>query len=121
MDKTDNKEIILIVIMVILALVATDPFSLLMPSGFQMMAIMFLLIIYLIFSAFIWKENPFDEREELHKLKSGKTGFMAGSLVLIAGIVYQTLNHSLDSWLIAALVVMISAKAVSLYKDKQNN
>jgi uncharacterized membrane protein len=121
MLKSDKKEILLILLIVILAIVVTDPFSFIMPSSFQMTLTVLLLLIFVIFSVFIWREKTIDEREELHKLRSGKMAFWSGSTILIMGIVYQIFNHNLDNWLIGALVVMVTAKAISLYKDKISN
>jgi len=120
-ENSDKKEIFLIALMVILALAATNLFPFLMPSMIQMTIALLLLLIYIIFSIFIWREKAKDEREELHKLRSGKTAFFAGSLVLILGIIYGIFNHNLDIWLVGALVVMASAKALSLYKNKIEN
>jgi heme/copper-type cytochrome/quinol oxidase subunit 2 len=118
---SDKKEIILIILISFLAIVATDPFSILMPSLFQMMLALLLLLIFITFSIFLWREKSNDEREELHRLKSGKVAFWAGSAILIIGIVYQIFNHSLDNWLVGALVVMVATKAISLYKNRLNS
>ncbi|PIP86453.1 hypothetical protein COV42_00980 [Candidatus Campbellbacteria bacterium CG11_big_fil_rev_8_21_14_0_20_44_21] len=120
-ENSNKKEIILILLIAILVLLSTDPLSVLMTSMFQKMAALVLLVFYAAFSIFIWREKIRDEREELHRLKSGKAAFFAGSLVLVAGIVYQIFVRELDPWLPAALVAMALAKAWSLYKNRLKN
>jgi len=121
MNKIDKKELILALVIIVLAVLATDPFMVFMPSMFQMMMSALLLVAFLIFSAFFWKEDVQDEREELHRLRSGKAGFFVGALVLIIGIIVQAFSHNIDSWLVVALVAMVAAKAISLYKSRNNN
>lgn len=78
------------------------------------MMIFGLVILFCIFASFIWKENARDERENLHKMIAGRIAFLAGSAVLVIGIVLQSLSHQLDVWLVITLVVMILAKAAGL-------
>jgi len=121
MNSIKNKEIILAILVILFAICVTDPFMFFMPSPVQMAVLVGLLVLFVAFSVFFWKESPQDEREELHRLKSGKAGFFVGSTILIVGIIYQVLNHELNSWLVGALVGMVAAKALSLYKSNRNN
>ena len=65
---------------------------------------------FLVFAAFVWKERAHDEREEQHRLISGRVSFLCGALVLVLGIVVETYQGTPDGWLIAALAAMVLAK-----------
>jgi hypothetical protein len=43
---------------------------------------------------------------------AGRIAFLAGSAILLLGIVVQTYFHALDPWLVAALAAMVIAKMV---------
>jgi uncharacterized membrane protein AbrB (regulator of aidB expression) len=50
---------------------------------------------------------------------AGRAAFLIGSLLLIAGICYQSVEHALDIWLPVVLVSMIIAKiGTRLYTDR---
>ncbi len=51
-----------------------------------------------------------DERESTHRTFAGRAAFVAGTIVLLAGILTQTSSGSLDPWLIYALTAMVLAK-----------
>jgi hypothetical protein len=74
-----------------------------------------------LFAALIWREKPADEREILLSQKAGRIAFLVGTSVLVIGIVYEELHHSLDPWLIYALVFMILGKIIGYWFIKQNN
>jgi hypothetical protein len=72
-----------------------------------------LVVVFCIFSVFVWKERALDEREEQQRLVAGRIGFLAGAGLLVVGIINQTINHELDSWLLIALTGMVIAKLVT--------
>jgi len=88
------------------------PGTLLMPESLEMFVSVLLIIIFLIFSAFIWKEKAVDERDHLHILNAGRISFFVGATVLVIGIFFQSLEHEIDPFLIYALMAMILAKIV---------
>lgn len=109
-------EIIIPIVLIVLLILLLDPFMVLMPSTLQMLILVLILIIFSSFSLFIWKEKSHDEREELHKNIASRFAYISGSLVLVLGITFQSLNHSLDPWLLIALIIMILAKIIgSIY------
>jgi hypothetical protein len=114
--KNDStmKEPIIAIILIILLVLFLNPFHLLMPPPFLSMLIIFLIVVFGIFIAIIWKENARDERERLHRMLAGRYAFLAGSTILVIGIILQSLQHHIDHWLIFALVVMILVKLIGL-------
>jgi hypothetical protein len=71
------------------------------------------------FASFILKETAFDERDDANRSLAGRNAFLAGSAVLVVGIVAQGYSHSVDPWLVVALIVMILVKiATRLWSDK---
>ncbi len=112
-------EISISTILIVLLIFLLDPFKILMTTPVQMMTIAAVLIIFISFCAFVWKEKSKDEREQLHKQIASRFAYLSGASVLIIAIVIQSINHSIDPWIVIALIVMILAKiAGSLYANK---
>ena len=109
-----KTEFIFSLLLIILLLFFIEPFGLFMTPPVAMMILTILIVIFGIFASLVWREKARDEREHLHKMIAGRFGYLAGASVLMIGIVIQTLNHELDSWLIIALIAMILGKIVGL-------
>lgn len=105
-------EVVVVAVLVILLLVLVNPFGWWMPTATAMMLTAALVVMFAAFTAFVWRERPQDEREHLHRSFAGRLGFLAGTAVLVAGIVVQEFAHRLDPWLPIALGAMIIAKIV---------
>lgn len=114
-------EIIVSAFLILALLACLNPLNLLMPPPFVMMAVVALLLVFGLFSIYIWKERKGDERETYHKILSGHFAFLTGSFILVIAIAYQELNHNLDPWLVYALIGMIIAKVISQYYNEKNN
>lgn len=83
-----------------------------MPTMAMSMVLLGLIVAFMVFAAFVWRERARDEREEQHRLLSGRVGFLSGALVLLLGIVsqmYMKGGHP-DPWLVVALATMVIAK-----------
>ena len=89
-----------------------NPMGLLMPESTVMLLLIGLILTYFIFLGFIWKEYHGDEREYVHRLHAGRISFFTGSMILIIGIILQSLKHDIDPWLIAGLGTMILTKII---------
>ena len=114
------KETTIALILIVLLILFLNPFDLLMPPPFLSMLIIFLIAIFGIFAAVIWKEHARDEREQLHIMLAGRYAFLAGSTLLVIGIIIQSVQHRIDPWLIIALVGMILVKLIGLgYSQKK--
>ncbi len=113
-------EISISAILIVLLTLLLDPFMLLMTTQIQMMMIAAVLIIFISFCVFVWREKSKDEREQLHKQIASRFAYLSGASVLIIAIVAQSFNHTLDPWIVFALIVMILAKiAGSLYANNK--
>jgi len=107
-------EIIISAVLIILLILLLDPFMYYMPTPLQMIIITLVLLVFASFSAFVWREKARDEREQLHINIASRFSYLAGVGILIAGTLYQTINHNLDPWLIIALIVMMLAKIIGI-------
>lgn len=105
-----GEGLISIVLVALLALCWNPGEKIWMPSMAMSMVLLALVIAFMIFAVFVWKERARDEREEQHRLISGRVSFLCGTLVLVAGIVVETYNGKPDGWLLAALAAMVLAK-----------
>lgn len=105
--------IVALILIGILALFLSPPEALTMPKSIEQMAPIGLVVIFLIFAGMMWKETAHDEREYYHRQQAGRLSFLVGSAILVAGIVIQSLDYSIDSWLVFALAGMVLTKIVS--------
>lgn len=103
-------EMILSVLLVVLVLCFLDPFMVLMPTGLVHGLLGALVILFVIFLGFVWKERPEDEREQLHTMIAGRIGYLVGVGVLVFGLVLETLTAHPDPWLVVALAGMVLGK-----------
>ncbi|MEX0652082.1 MAG: hypothetical protein WD509_01750 [Candidatus Paceibacterota bacterium] len=109
MNKT---EIILAGILIFLVVVLLNPFDVFMNYMFVMTLAGFLIAVTAFFTGVIWRESEGDEREVLHQMLAGRIAFIVGTVVLVVGIVVQSITQSVDIWLVIALVSMVLIKII---------
>lgn len=119
MKNKTLKEITIPLALVILAILLLNPFNFWMPDMMVMGMLAILLVLFGIFASFILKEKVFDERDGVNRSLAGRNAFLAGSAILMLGIVIQGYSHSIDSWLVVVLIVMIIVKIITrLWSDR---
>ena len=106
--------------LLVLLLVIFNPWALFMPGYLVMSFLIAAVVLFIAFATFLWKENSGDEREQYHRLFADRIAYLAGSALLLLGIVIGELQHALDPWLIFALAAMVVAKVVGLIYSKIN-
>ena len=106
-------EVIVSSLLILILILFLTPTQLTMPKSLEMLLLVVLIVGFLLFAGLIWKEKAIDEREDFHRLAAGWLSFLAGSAVLVIGIVVQGLQHEIDPWLIYVLSVMILTKIFS--------
>jgi len=119
MKNKATKEIIISLTLVVLAVLLLNPFGFWMPDMMDVGIVAGLLVLFGIFASFILKEKVFDERDSVNRSLAGRNAFLAGSAMLMLGIVIEWYSHSIDPWLVTALIVMILVKiATRIWSDK---
>mgnify|MGYP000452539675 CR=1 FL=1 len=108
------QEISVSVVLIVLLILFLNPFGFWMPPVLLMIMVLGLVVVFALFASFIWRENARDEREGLHKMMAGRIAFLAGTSVLVIGIIVQSFKHELDLWLVLTLGAMILAKIIGL-------
>lgn len=108
-------------ILIILLVLFLNPFNFWMPTSLLMMMVLVLVLVFALFASFVWRENHRDEREGLHKMMAGRIAFLVGTALLTLGIIIQSFNHNLDSWLVFILSGMIVAKVATLIYGRIKN
>ncbi|MFS8159271.1 MAG: energy-coupling factor ABC transporter permease [Candidatus Roizmanbacteria bacterium] len=96
-----------------IAVLFLSPGHLTMPESIQSMLIIGLIISYLTFAAYLFREKSSDERESMHVLTAGRISYLVGVGTLILGLILQALRHEIDSWLVIALCAMVFSKLLS--------
>lgn len=117
--KNNIKETIITISLIALAILLLNPFHFFMPSMMVMSMLAVTLVVFGVFASFILREQTVDERDDAHKALAGRNAFLAGSSVLMLGIVIQGYTHSVDPWLVIALIIMILIKITTrMWSDK---
>ncbi|HYC83164.1 MAG TPA: hypothetical protein VEB60_01285 [Candidatus Paceibacterota bacterium] len=119
MKNNSLKEYIVVLALVILAVLLLNPFHFWMPDMMLLAILGIALVVFGIFASFILREGGLDERECYHRMLAGRTAFLSGSAIALAGITVQSYRHAVDPWLVAAFIAMIVAKIGSrIYSEK---
>jgi Flp pilus assembly protein TadB len=117
--KNNLKETIVTICLIGLAILLLNPFNFWMPDMVVICILAITLGIFALFSSFILRENKFDEREEEHRALAGRNAFLVGAGLLTLGIVVQGYTHTVDPWLVVALIGMIVVKITTrMWSDK---
>jgi len=113
MNTNTILQLISFLLFAVLAFFLANPFGFWMPTMTHMLVLAAAVGVFGAFSVFVLMERAGDERENEHRHSAGRTAFLAGGAVLIIGIIVQTLAHTLDPWLVWALLAMVAAKSVA--------
>ncbi len=117
--KNNLKETVVTVCLIAIAILLLNPFHFWMPDMMVMCMLAVALVLFGVFASFILREQTIDERDDVHKTLAGRNAFLAGSSVLMIGIVVQGYSHRVDPWLVIALIIMILVKIITrLWSDK---
>lgn len=117
--KNNFKEIIVTGCLILIAVLLLNPFNFWMPDMMVIAMLASALVLFGIFASFILREKIFDERDSLHRTLAGRNAFLAGSAILMLGIIIQGYYHKVDTWLVLALIGMIIVKiGTRIWSDK---
>ncbi|MDE2030729.1 MAG: hypothetical protein KGI58_00490 [Patescibacteria group bacterium] len=117
--KNNIKEIIITLCLIAIAVLLLNPFNFWMPDMVVIGILAIALVLFGIFASFILREKIFDERDSLHRTLAGRNAFLAGSAMLMIGIIIEGYSHKVDAWLVITLIVMIFTKITTrMWSDK---
>lgn len=111
-------EISVAVVLILLLGILFNPWQMAMSDSLLMILLTSLVVVFLVFSAFVWRENKGDERDVAHRLLADRYAYLAGSFFFLIGVVVQELQHTLDPWFLLGFAVMILAKVAGLIYGK---
>lgn len=118
-NKFVFNEVAISIILLVLVALFLDPFMILMPESFIKVLVTIFLFLFLFFASFVWREKSKDEREEYHKMLAGRFAYLVGAGILVLGIIVQTsLQHTVDTWLVIALIGMVISKLGGLFYSR---
>ena len=107
-------EILISLALIGLLVFFINPLDLLMPYALHSFMVPFLVVLFIIFAGFLWKETPGDEREQLHKFIASRFAYFAVIATLILGIVLQSIKGKVDPFLIIGISIGLLAKILGL-------
>ena len=107
-------ELIISILLIGLLVFFINPLDLLMPHMLHPFMIPFLVVLFILFAALLWKETPGDEREQMHKFMASRYAYFAVISTLIVGIIAQSFQGEIDPWLAIAVCIALLAKIIGL-------
>jgi len=120
MINNSLQEITITALFLIILILFLNPFGLWMPDRVVYIMIAGVIILFALFTSFVWREKAHDEREQLHKMVAGRIAYLIGVGVLVFAIVVEgiTAPH-VDPWLVIALSGMVLGKILGLLYGKR--
>ena len=117
--KNNIQETTVALMLVVLLLLILNPYDFWMPNMAHLTALVAVLIAFAVYASYVLREKILDERDALHRMFAGRAAFLAGTTVLLVGVVIGAVKDAVDSWLILSLVVMILTKiGARFYTDR---
>lgn len=95
-----------------------NPFDLLMPHALHPFMVPFLIVLFIIFAGFLWKETPGDERDQQHKLIASRFAYFAVISTLVVGVIFQSFEGKVDPFLVIGVCTALLAKIIGLIYGK---
>lgn len=118
MTRNTYLEIVLALVLLGIGVLLLNPFHFWMPDMAHLFILGCLIAVFGAFSTLVLREQAHDEREDAHRMLSGRIAFLVGATIIVVGIAYQSEMGSVDPWLVLVLIGMVLAKiAVRLYGD----
>lgn len=118
MTRTTLIEIIVVLVVFITTILILNPFNVWMPDMAHLVVLGCLLAAFGAFAALVLREKADDEREDHHRMLSGRAAFLVGATLLVFAIAYQANTGLVDAWLVLTLLAMIFVKlGVRFYSD----
>jgi len=111
-EITHIREVFISLVLIFVLIVFTQTSKSFQPQRFDMAMIITLSVTVILYLALFWKEKALDERETVHKSIAGRVAYVVGVLVLSTGIIYQSLSHNVDPWLMYTLIGMVLGKVL---------
>jgi putative flippase GtrA len=103
--------LLIVIILVSTFLLTGDADAMTMP---QMISVCAVLALYAVALSFIGEGRTADERELQHRYAANRYALLAGTVVLSTGVLVQIFTHTLDYWLLWALLGINVIKIGSL-------
>jgi uncharacterized membrane protein len=105
-----RNELVVGIVLVVLLFAFANPFDFWMPEVLVFLLVGALLLVAVVFAGLVFGEGSRDEREEAHRTKAARAGYLAGVIALVLLLAYQSLTAHPDPLVAAVLGAMIIAK-----------
>ena len=112
-QSTVYFEVTVALVLIALLFLFLSPIDLLMPMTTGAMSVLLVSVVFLVFSALVFREQAKDERENVLKMNAGRISFLAGSIIAVIGILFQSSTHDVDPWLVYTLIGMVLVKTIT--------
>ncbi|MDF2379476.1 MAG: hypothetical protein P1V18_04630 [Candidatus Gracilibacteria bacterium] len=113
-----KREIGASIILAVLLITISNPFDSVYISEYLNYWIPIAVMVFFGLAFFMCHKPSNDERQQLLLLLGERFGFMAGSLILMIGLIIQVIDGLVDPWLLGTFVVMLLAKTLGMIYGK---
>ena len=120
MKNNFTKEFIVSLVLIVLAILLLNPYNILMLKMATVTILAIIMVFFGLFASYVLREDVHDEREGVHRMYAGRTAFLAGSSVIMVGLIIQGWRDTVDVWLVLALVAMVLAKILARFYSDRN-
>lgn len=122
MKKSFIAELIISLTLILLLMTFVSKEDILMPMSPAMIMFILISVLFVVFSALLFREEERDEREALHKLKAARFSYLVGIVLLIGSILVQTFHtENIDPFIIVTLIGMVVAKILARIYNQLNH
>jgi len=112
MNTNTLKELAIVAVLIVLSVLVANPTKMWMPMLGEALLVAGIVLAVGIFATLYWREHASDEREAQLRMQADRIAFLLGSVVLVAGIVFEFITmHYANPWLLGALCIMVAAKS----------
>jgi hypothetical protein len=116
--KNNLFELVSAAVLIALSVAVLNPTHAWMPDMTLMLLQVGVFAVFCLLTVFVIRESAGDERDTMHRALADRFAFLAGSAILVVGIISEGMKHAVDPWLVLALIVMVIGKiAVRIYSD----
>ncbi len=109
MSVSSIHTVLTLIILALLGIII-DPLAFWMPDIAITTSLIAIIILVIIWAAFLIREKPEDERDAVHMMTAGRHAYLAGVATLTLALFFQGTSNTIDVWIILAPAMMLTAK-----------
>lgn len=111
--KNNKLQTLLVIVLVVLLVLLTDPFMFWMPEAALMFVLVGAAVLLSLWVGLVAHEKAVDEREVIHRMNAGRIAYLLGISFLTLALLIQGFSHTIDPWIPLTIGIMVLSKLVA--------